>query len=132
MHDLLRPCLKARDGNFEGSQKCMTLFTFCLCQILKVNTTNGNYTVVAGNTSSSITTDGILATKAKLNNPTFMARDPVNGTLYFTEYGEPAAVPTSEQGGSHACCLPACLPAASWLAAASWQPAGCLQLLRPS
>lgn len=57
----------------------------CL-QILRVNTSTGGYTRVAGLVGGA-DGDGIPAITAKLNNPTYVALDRANGTLFLTEYG---------------------------------------------
>ena len=81
----------AKRGMGQGCKtgQSLTRFIACRLQVLKVNATTGNYTVVAGLFGGSDKT-GILATSAKLNNPTYVAVEPVNGTMFISEYGESA------------------------------------------
>jgi hypothetical protein len=78
---------KGQLARLQDRAKPTRFVSFCL-QVLKVNATTGTYTEVAG-VANGLNLNGILATNAKLNNPTYVEVDPVNGTMFITEYGEP-------------------------------------------
>jgi hypothetical protein len=65
------------------------MFHILVWQVLKINTITGDFIVVAVAKSQAVNSDGILATSAKLNSPTNVAIDPVNGTLFITDMSEP-------------------------------------------